>query len=55
MPACSLIREARGEWATYIVSGRFHGASAWDLAGRLSTEKLFAAPLIAAELAREVG
>src|SRR5207253_7471585 len=40
MPAFSVIREARGNHATYLVSGRFEGASAWDLAGRLSAEKL---------------
>jgi len=45
MPACSVIREARGDCATYVVSGRFEGSSAWDLAGRLFAEHLPAVTL----------
>jgi hypothetical protein len=40
MPACCVIREARGDTATYLVSGRFEGASAWELAKQLSEERL---------------
>ena len=40
MPACSVIREARGDTATYVVSGRFEGVCAWELAARLSQERL---------------
>ncbi|HEX9574093.1 MAG TPA: hypothetical protein VF994_08355 [Myxococcales bacterium] len=40
MPACSVIREARGDTATYLVSGRFEGVSAWELAARLTEEHL---------------
>ena len=40
MPACSVIREARGDTANYLVSGRFDGVSAWELAARLTEECL---------------
>ena len=40
MPVCSVIREARGDTATYVVSGRFEGVCAWELATRLSQERL---------------
>ena len=40
MSACTVIREARGDTATYVLSGRFEGISAWDLAARLTEEQL---------------
>jgi hypothetical protein len=40
MPACSVIREVRGETANYFVSGQFDGVSAWELAARLTEERL---------------
>jgi hypothetical protein len=40
MPACTVIREPRGDTATYIVSGPFEGACAWELAARLTEERL---------------
>jgi hypothetical protein len=40
MPACTVICEARGDTATYVVSGRFEGVFAWELATRLAQEKL---------------
>jgi hypothetical protein len=40
MPACTVTREARGEVATYMVSGRLEGACAWELAARLTEERL---------------
>ena len=40
MPACTVIREARGDTATYELSGRFEGVSAWELAARLTEERL---------------
>ena len=40
MPACTVIREARGDTATYVLSGRFEGVSAWELAARLTEERL---------------
>jgi len=40
MPGCSVIREAWGDTATYLVSGRFEGVSAWELAARLTEERL---------------
>jgi len=40
MLACSVIREARGDTANYLVSGRFDGVSAWELAARLTEERL---------------
>jgi hypothetical protein len=40
MPACTMIREASGDCATYVLSGRFEGISAWELAARLTEERL---------------
>ncbi|MFL5313123.1 MAG: hypothetical protein ACJ79H_22040 [Myxococcales bacterium] len=40
MPACTVIREARGDIATYVLSGRFEAISAWELAARLTEERL---------------
>ena len=40
MPACTVIREARGDTATYVLSGGFEGVSAWELAARLTEERL---------------
>jgi anti-anti-sigma regulatory factor len=40
MPACSLEREVNGSTALYRISGKFDGASASDLAGRLEREAL---------------
>jgi hypothetical protein len=40
MPACTMIREARGDCATYVLSGRLEGISAWELAARLTEERL---------------
>ena len=38
MPACSLERELNGNTAFYRVSGKFDGAGAWELSGRLQNE-----------------
>jgi hypothetical protein len=40
MPACSLEREVNGGTAFYRVAGKFDGACAWELAGRLEGEPL---------------
>jgi anti-anti-sigma regulatory factor len=40
MPSCSLEREVDGSTALYRISGKFDGACAWDLAGRLEREAL---------------
>jgi hypothetical protein len=40
MPAWTVIREARSDTATYVLSGRFEGVSAWELAARLTEERL---------------
>jgi len=40
MPGCNLEREVTGTVAWYRISGRFEGACAWDLAGRLGQEAL---------------
>ena len=40
MPACSVNREARGDTATYDISGRFEGVCAWELATYLAQERL---------------
>jgi hypothetical protein len=40
MPACTPEREVDGSTAFYRISGRFDGACAWDLAGRLEQEPL---------------
>ena len=40
MQACSVIREAQGDTAVYLVSGRFEGISAWELAKQLTEERL---------------
>jgi hypothetical protein len=40
MPACTVTRETRGDVATYIVSGRLEGTGAWELAARLTEERL---------------
>ncbi len=38
MPGCSLEREANGTTARYRICGRFEGACAWELAGRIEKE-----------------
>ena len=40
MPGCSLERETIGCTARYRICGRFEGACAWDLAGRIEKEPL---------------
>ncbi len=40
MPGCSIEREVIGSTAWYRIAGRFEGACAWDLAGRLEREPL---------------
>jgi len=45
MSACTVIREARGDTAIYVLSGRFEGISAWELAARLTEEQLPSAVL----------
>ncbi|HUJ26728.1 MAG TPA: hypothetical protein VLW85_11965 [Myxococcales bacterium] len=40
MPGCNIEREVIGSIAWYRVGGRFEGAGAWDLAGRLESEPL---------------
>ena len=40
MPGCTLEREVNGATALYRVSGRFEGACAWQLCGRLEQEPL---------------
>jgi len=40
MPACSLEREVNGSTAFFRISGKFDGACAWQLAGRLEQEPL---------------
>jgi hypothetical protein len=40
MPGCSVSREARGNTAWFSLTGRFDGACAWDLSGRLERELL---------------
>lgn len=40
MPACSVTREVAGTTSRYRIDGRFEGACAWDLAGRLDREEL---------------
>jgi hypothetical protein len=40
MPACSLEREVNGATALYRISGKFEGACAWELSGRLEREPL---------------
>ncbi len=40
MPGCTVEREVIGSTATYRLSGRFEGACAWDLTGRLAQEPL---------------
>ena len=41
MPGCTLEREVNGGTALYRVSGKFEGACAWELAGRLEHEPLY--------------
>ena len=38
MPGCSVEREIVGSTAQYRLSGKFEGACAWDLAGRIELE-----------------
>ena len=40
MPGCSVEREVIGSTAQYRVMGKFEGACAWDLAGRIEKEPL---------------
>ncbi len=40
MPACTPERQVDGSTALYRISGKFDGACAWDLAGRLEQEPL---------------
>jgi len=40
MPASSLEREVNGSTALFRISGKFDGACAWQLAGRLEQEPL---------------
>ena len=40
MPGCNIEREVVGSIARYTVAGRFEGACAWDLAGRIEHEVL---------------
>jgi len=40
MPGCSVEREVIGSSAHYRVSGKFEGACAWELAGRIEKESL---------------
>ena len=40
MPGCSVEREVVGSIARYRVCGRFDGACAWELAGRVEREAL---------------
>ncbi len=41
MPGCTLEREVNGGIALYRVSGKFEGACAWELCGRLEQEPLY--------------
>jgi hypothetical protein len=45
MSACSVTREPRGDTSTYVVSGRFEEPCAWELAARLTEERLPSATL----------
>jgi hypothetical protein len=40
MPACSVEREVIGSTAQFRITGKFEGACAWDLAGRIEREPL---------------
>jgi hypothetical protein len=40
MPGCSLEREVNGSTAFYRIAGKFDGACAWELSGRLQQEVL---------------
>jgi hypothetical protein len=40
MPGCSLERVVNGGTALYRIAGKFEGACAWELAGRLTRETL---------------
>ncbi len=40
MPACSLEREVIGSTATWRICGKFEGACAWELSGRIQAEPL---------------
>ena len=40
MPGCCIEREVIGSTAHYRVAGKFEGACAWDLAGRIGQEPL---------------
>jgi STAS domain-containing protein len=40
MPGCTLEREVIGNTALYRISGKFEGACAWELSGRLEREPL---------------
>ena len=40
MPGCTLEREVIGSTALYRISGKFEGACAWELSGRLEREPL---------------
>ena len=40
MPACTLEREVDGSTAIFRVCGKFDGACAWDLVGRLEKDAL---------------
>lgn len=41
MPGCTLEREVIGSTALYRVSGKFEGACAWELSGRIEHEPLY--------------
>jgi hypothetical protein len=41
MPGCTLEREVNGAAALYRIPGRFEGACAWELCGRLEQEPLY--------------
>lgn len=40
MPGCNIDREILGSTACYRVAGKFEGACAWELAGRIENEPL---------------
>jgi hypothetical protein len=40
MPGCNVQREVVGSTARYAIAGKFEGACAWDLAGRIENETL---------------
>jgi hypothetical protein len=40
MPGCNIEREVVGSAARYAIAGKFEGACAWELAGRIENESL---------------